>query len=263
MARSTRANRFDGKVVIVTGAAHGIGQGIATAFAHEGASVFGLDVDAAGLRTTEQALLAAGTRFTAIVADVAMPTDITRSIERIQSEAGRIDVLVNNAGINMNKRIAELELSDWERVFNINLRGAYLMSKAAWTALQAAGSGNIVNMGSVMGQVGGVGAPAYCSTKAALIMLSRCLAKDGASSGIRVNCICPGYIDTPIMDRVLDAMPDPAQARADLVQRMPLRRLGSPQDIAAGVLFLASEEAAYISGIELTIDGAVTATQID
>jgi len=114
-----------------------------------------------------------------------------------------------------------------------------------------------------MGQVGGVGAPAYCSTKAALIMLSRCLAKDGAASGIRVNCICPGYIDTPIMDRVLDAMPDPAQARAELVQRMPLARLGSPQDIAAGALFLASEEAAYISGIELTIDGAVTATQID
>ena len=140
MGRSTRANRFDGKVVVVTGAAHGIGQGIATAFAHEGASVYGMDVDAAGLRATEQALRAAGTRFTAIVADVTMPTDITRSIERIQSEAGRIDVLVNNAGINMGKRIAELELSDWERVFNTNLRSAYLASKAAWSALQAARS---------------------------------------------------------------------------------------------------------------------------
>jgi len=263
MARSTGTNRFDGKVVIVTGAAHGIGQGVAVAFAHEGACVYGMDVDAAGLGAAEQSLLAAGTRFKGIVADVSVPTDITRSVERILSEAGRIDVLVNNAGINMGKRITELELSDWERVFNTNLRSAYLMSKAAWTALQAAGSGNIVNMGSVMGQVGGVGAPAYCSTKAALIMLSRCLAKDGAASGIRVNSICPGYIDTPIMDRVLDAMPDPAKARTDLVHRMPLRRLGSPQDIAAGVLFLASEEAAYISGIELTIDGAVTATQID
>jgi len=263
MGRSTRANRFNGKVVIVTGAAHGIGQAVAAAFAHEDARVYGLDVDAAGLRATEQALLAAGTRFTAVIADVVVPAEITRSIELIQSEAGRIDVLVNNAGINMGKRIAELELADWERVFNTNLRSAYLASKAAWTALQASGSGNIVNMGSVMGQVGGVGAPAYCATKAALIMLSRCLAKDGAASGIRVNSICPGYIDTPIMDRVLDAMPDPAQARADLVQRMPLRRLGSPQDIAAGVLFLASEEAAYISGIELTVDGAVTATQID
>jgi NAD(P)-dependent dehydrogenase (short-subunit alcohol dehydrogenase family) len=263
MARSTHANRFDGKVVIVTGAAHGIGQGVATAFAHEGAHVYGMDVDAPGLGATEQALLAAGTRFTSIIADVSVPTDITRSIERIQSEAGRINVLVNNAGINMGKRIAELELSDWERVFNTNLRSAYLMCRAVWAALQAVGSGNIVNMGSVMGQVGGVGAPAYCSSKAALIMLSRCLAKDGAASGIRVNCICPGYIDTPIMDRVLDAMPNPAKARADLVHRMPLRRLGSPRDIAAGVLFLASEEAAYISGIELTIDGAVTATQID
>ena len=263
MGPSTRANRFGGKVVIVTGAAHGIGKGVAAAFAQEGARVYGMDLDAAGLRANEEALTGAGGRFSAVVADVSVPTEITRSIERVHSEAGRIDVLVNNAGINMGKRIAELELSDWERVFNTNLRSAYLASKAAWAALQASGSGNIVNMGSVMGQVGGVGAPAYCSTKAALIMLSRCLAKDGAASGIRVNCICPGYIDTPIMDRVLDAMPDPVQARADLVQRMPLRRLGSPQDIAAGILFLASEEAAYISGIELTIDGAVTATQID
>jgi NAD(P)-dependent dehydrogenase (short-subunit alcohol dehydrogenase family) len=263
MALSTHAKRFEGKVVIVTGAAHGIGQGIATAFAHEGAHVYGMDVDAAGLGATEQALLAAGTRFTGIIADVSVPTDITRSIERIRGEAGRIHVLVNNAGINMGKRIAELELSDWERVFNTNLRSAYLMCRAAWSALQAVGSGNIVNMGSVMGQVGGISSPAYCATKAALSMLSRCLAKDGAASGIRVNCICPGYIDTPIMDRVLDAMPDPAQARADLVHRMPLRRLGSTRDIAAGVLFLASEDAAYISGIELTIDGAVTATQID
>ena len=263
MARSTNANRFAGKVVIVTGAAHGIGQGVATAFAQEGARVYGMDVDAAGLEATEQALHAAGTRFTGIIADVSVPSDITRSVERIQREAGAIDVLVNNAGINMGKRIAELELSDWERVFNTNLRSAYLMSRAAWASLQAVGSGNIVNMGSVMGQVGGVGAPAYCSAKAALIMLSRCLAKDGAASGIRVNCICPGYIDTPIMDRVLDAMPDPAKARVELVQRMPLRRLGSPREIAAGALFLASEEAAYISGIELTIDGAVTATQID
>jgi NAD(P)-dependent dehydrogenase (short-subunit alcohol dehydrogenase family) len=154
MARSTRANRFDGKVVIVTGAAHGIGQGVAAAFAHEGARVYGMDVDAASLGASEQALVAAGNRFTGIIADVSVPTDITRSIERIQSEAGRIDVLVNNAGINMGKRIAELELSDWERVFNTNLRSAYLMSRAAWTALQAVGSGNIVNMGSVMGQVG-------------------------------------------------------------------------------------------------------------
>jgi NAD(P)-dependent dehydrogenase (short-subunit alcohol dehydrogenase family) len=263
MTRSTPANRFDGKVVIVTGAAHGIGQGIATAFAREGARVYGMDVDAAGLQATERTLLAAGNRFTAIVADVSVPADITRSIKRIETEAGRIDVLVNNAGINMGKRIADLELSDWERVFNTNLRSAYLMSKAAWAALQAAGSGNIVNMGSVMGQVGGISAPAYCSTKAAIIMFSRCLAKDGAASGIRVNCICPGYIDTPIMDRVFDDTPDPAKARADVVGRMPLRRLGTPKDIAAGALFLASEEAGYISGIELTIDGAVTATQID
>jgi NAD(P)-dependent dehydrogenase (short-subunit alcohol dehydrogenase family) len=263
MVQSWNQPRFEGKVVIVTGAAHGIGQGVAAGFAREGAVVYGMDLDREGLQASGQALLAAGGRFTGIVADVSKPADISRSVQRIEAEAGRIDVLVNNAGINMGKRIAELELADWERVFDTNLRSVYLMCKAAWPALQACGSASIVNMASVMGQVGGVGAPAYCSTKAAIIMLSRCLAKDGAASGIRVNSVCPGYIDTPIMDRVLDAMPDPVNARAQLIERMPLRRLGSPGDIAAGVLFLASSDAAYISGIELTIDGAVTATQID
>ena len=124
-------------------------------------------------------------------------------------------------------------------------------------------AGVIVNIASIMGQVGGVSAPAYCSTKAAIIMLSRCLAKDGGPLGIRVNSVCPGYIDTPIMDRMLAEQPDPAAMRREILNRQPLGRLGTSEDIAQGVLFLASREAAFISGTELTIDGAVTATQID
>ncbi|HEY4975052.1 MAG TPA: glucose 1-dehydrogenase [Steroidobacteraceae bacterium] len=260
MNSSSATRRFEGHVVLVTGAANGIGQAVATAFVGEGATVYGLDVDTRGLEKTGDAL---GRRFVGLTADVADADHVARSVQQALAPAQRIDVLVNNAGINMGKRIAELEIADWDRVFDTNLKSVYLMCRAVWPTFERQRSGNIVNIASVMGQVGGVGAPAYCSTKAGIIMLSRCLAKDGARYGIRVNSVCPGYIDTPIMDRVLDAMPDPAKARQELLARMPLGRLGGAGEIGAAILFLASADAAYISGTELTIDGAVTATQID
>ena len=134
---------------------------------------------------------------------------------------------------------------------------------AVWPVFKKQRGGVIVNISSVMGQAGGVSSPAYCSTKAAIIMLSRCLAKDGAPLGIRVNSVCPGYIDTPIMDRMLAEQPDPEAMRREILNRQPLGRLGTAEDIAQGVLFLSSREAGFISGIALTIDGALTATQID
>ncbi|MGH8232173.1 MAG: SDR family NAD(P)-dependent oxidoreductase, partial [Steroidobacteraceae bacterium] len=201
---STSARRFEGNVAIVTGAAHGIGQAIAAALVREGATVYGLDLDAAALEQAAHAPAALG-RFIGITADVSDAAAVTRSVDSVLSGARRLDVLVNNAGINMGKRIAELEIKDWDRVFEVNLKSVYLMCRAAWPTFVRQRRGAIVNVASVMGQVGGIGAPAYCSTKAGIIMLSRCLAKDGASHGIRVNSVCPGYIDTSIMDRVLDA----------------------------------------------------------
>lgn len=261
---ATPPGRFEGRVVTVTGAGNGIGRGIAIAFAREGATVYGVDLDSAGLETTRAEVGGMGPgRFIGLNADVSKPEVISRSIEGILRESGRADVLVNNAGINMAKRIAELETSDWDKVFDTNLKSTYLFCKGFWPTFQAQKAGVILNVSSVMGQVGGISSPAYCSTKAAIIMFSRCLAKDGAPYGIRVNSVCPGYIDTPIMERVLQETPDPERARRELIGRMPLGRMGSPADIAAAMLFLASAEAAYISGTELTIDGAVTATQID
>jgi NAD(P)-dependent dehydrogenase (short-subunit alcohol dehydrogenase family) len=255
--------RFNGQVVIVTGAAHGIGRGIAEGFVREGAIVNGLDIDVAGLRVAAESLNALQERFYPSVVDISSAADVARSIDSIREKFGRIDVLVNNAGINMNKRIADLELPDWNRAFDTNLKSVYMMSKAVWPVFTKQRAGVIVNIASIMGQVGGVTAPAYCSTKAAIIMLSRCLAKDGGPLGIRVNSVCPGYIDTPIMDRMLAEQPDPAATRREIINRQPLGRLGTPEDVANGVLFLASREAAFVSGSELTIDGAVTATQID
>jgi NAD(P)-dependent dehydrogenase (short-subunit alcohol dehydrogenase family) len=255
--------RFVGRIAIVTGAGSGIGLGAAAAFAGEGATVYGIDIDAPALEHAQRSAIGSSGSFIPVCADVAQPQEITAGVERILAQAGRVDILVNNAGINMAKRIADLELEDWDRVFDTNLRSVYLCSKAVWPSFVAQRGGVIVNIASVMGQVGGVGSPAYCSTKAGIIMLTRCLAKDGAASGIRVNSVCPGYIDTPIMEKVLRNMPDPAKARQDIVDKMPLGRMGSPQDVASGILFLASADATYISGTELTIDGAVTATQID
>jgi len=263
MPNTNLSGRFQGNVVAITGAGNGIGQAVASAFVREGASVYGLDIDANGLESTARRLQPGGGRFVGITADVCKPEDIALAIKRVLSEAHRIDVLVNNAGINMAKRIADLEIADWDNVFDTNLTSVYRFSKGFWPTFLAQRSGIIINVSSVMGQVGGISSPAYCATKAGIIMLSRCLAKDGAQYGIRVNSVCPGYIDTPIMERLLQTMTDPVGARQDLVNRMPLGRMGSPEDVAAGILFLASKDAEYISGTELTIDGAVTATQID
>lgn len=255
--------RFAQRVVVVTGAASGIGRGIAAAFAREGATVYGFDIDVEGLRRVQAESHGSPGGFVPLGADVCKAEDIAVSIATVLERAAHIDVLVNNAGINMGKRIDELERDDWDRVFDTNLTSIYLTCKAVWTGFRARKSGNIINIASIMGKAGGVSAPAYCATKAAMLMFSRCLAKDGAQYGIRVNCVCPGYIDTPIMDRVLKASAEPVRARRELEERMPFGRLGTSADIAAGVLFLASADAAYISGAELTIDGAVTATQID
>jgi NAD(P)-dependent dehydrogenase (short-subunit alcohol dehydrogenase family) len=263
MTTASVQHRFAGKVTIVTGAGSGIGQAVATAFAREGATVYGVDIDRQGLERSAHSMSGLSGHFVPVTADVAIPQDISTSVGRVLSETGCVDALVNNAGINMAKRIADLEIADWDRVFATNLRSVYLFCKAVWPNFVSRRRGVIVNVASVMGQVGGVGSPAYCSTKAGMIMLSRCLAKDGARDGIRVNSVCPGYIETPIMERVLGEAADPARARREIIDKMPMGRMGSPQDIASGILFLASPEAAYISGTELTIDGAVTATQID
>jgi NAD(P)-dependent dehydrogenase (short-subunit alcohol dehydrogenase family) len=256
-------SRFDGAVIIVTGAADGIGYGIAGGFCRAGATVYGLDINVPMLQAAGRRLEHIGGCFKQCVADVANPEDINVCVEQIKREAARIDVLVNNAGVNMNKRIADLGLEDWDRALDTNLKSVYMMCKAVWPVFVQQRAGVIINIASVMGQVGGIGAPAYCSSKAGIIMLSRCLAKDGARFGIRVNSICPGYIDTPIMDRLIAEQPDPGVARRQIMDRQPLGRMGTPEDVAQGALFLASAHASFVSGTELTIDGAITATQID
>jgi NAD(P)-dependent dehydrogenase (short-subunit alcohol dehydrogenase family) len=256
-------NEFNGKVVIVTGAASGIGLAIAQAFAAKGATVCGVDINSDGMSAAVKASQEMAGEIRAYIADVSSVSDVESCMQSIVRDMDRIDILVNNAGINMDKRIQALEVDDWDRTFDTNLRSVYLFCKQVWGLFVAQQRGVIVNMSSVMGQEGGVGSPAYCAAKSAISMLTRCLAKDGASDGIRVNAVCPGYIDTPIMEKVFAEQDDPEAARQAVIGLQPMGRMGSGTDIANGVLFLASDKASFISGTSLTIDGAVTATQID
>ena len=256
-------SEFEDKVVIVTGAASGIGLAIAQAFASKGATVCGVDISSAGMSAAAQSSQEMAGEIRAYTADVSSVCDVESSMKSIVRDVEHIDILVNNAGINMDKRIQSLEVDDWDRTFDTNLRSVYLFCKQVWDLFVAQQRGVIVNMSSVMGQQGGVGSPAYCAAKSAIIMLTRCLAKDGASDGIRVNAVCPGYIDTPIMEKVFAEREDPDAARQAVIDLQPMGRMGSGADIASGVLFLASDRASFISGTSLTIDGAVTATQID
>ena len=256
-------NEFAGKVVIVTGAASGIGLAIAQAFASKGATVCGVDISSDGMLAAVDSSQEMAGEIKAYVADVSSVSDVESCMETIIRDMEHIDILVNNAGINMDKRIQTLEVDDWDRTFDTNLRSVYLFCKLVWDHFIARKRGVIVNMSSVMGQEGGIGSPAYCAAKSAIIMLTRCLAKDGAPDSIRVNAVCPGYIDTPIMEKVFAKQDNPHAARQAVIDLQPMGRMGNGADIASGVLFLASDQASFISGTSLTIDGAVTATQID
>jgi NAD(P)-dependent dehydrogenase (short-subunit alcohol dehydrogenase family) len=248
---------------IVTGAARGIGRAIATAFARSGATVCGIDIEDSDLDKTAEACRVAGGAFRPYICDVSAPSAVRDVCSRILADVAEIHVLVNNAGINLVKRLPELSDVEWRRVLDVNLTSVYSFCQTLWPHFVKRKGGVILNLGSVMGQRGGSDSPAYCVSKAGIAMLTRCLARDGAPAAIRANTICPGYIDTPIMQEFFAAQANPPAVRAALEAGQPMRRFGTPEDVANAALFLASDAGSYVSGIELTVDGALTATQIE
>lgn len=251
--------RFQGRVVAVTGASKGIGRATAVRFGQEGARVALLDVDAEGSRSVVDEVKTAGGQAIFLQADVSREDDVRRAVEQVMQAWGRLDVLVNNAGIYVQGDAAETPTEAWQRVLATNLTGAFLTIKYAIPAMERTGGGAIINIASEAGLVGIQGQVAYNVSKGGVVALTRSCAVDLAGRGIRVNCVCPGTTDTPLVQAAVGRSPDPAAARRRLEQARPLNRLGTPEEIAAAILFLASDEVAYATGSILSVDGGYTA----
>ncbi len=245
------AQRFEGRVAIVTGAGQGIGRAIAERLAADGAAVVVADLNMDTAAHVAQSIETAGGRALTVRADVTDPADAERLAAETERQLGRIDVLVNNAGILRSTRAAEVTAAEWHLVVDANLTGAFLCARFAYPALRASGHGRIVNVASMAGRATStLGGVHYTTAKAGVLGLTRHLAREWARDGITVNAISPGIVDTPMVRGSTD------HARmAQVLASIPLGRLAEPAEIAALIAFLASDEAAYITGANVDIHG--------
>ena len=257
--------RIDGRTAVVTGSGNGIGRAIASALAQAGADVVVSDVLAEDGERTVAEFTAAGGSAVFVPADVALAEQSEALIAAAVHRFGRLDVLVNNAGVGgAQLRLHEVEPEDFDRVIDVNLRGTFLCSKYAIPHFLAAGDGRIVNIASTYGLIGAPKAPAYCASKGAIINLTRQLAVDYGPDGIRVNAICPGYIDTGLGRRgptlSEEAFAAATSVRERAAARQPLGRQAQPAEVAAVALFLASDAASFMTGSIVPVDGGCTTT---
>ncbi|WP_338665281.1 SDR family oxidoreductase [Pararoseomonas sp. SCSIO 73927] len=247
-------DRFAGRVAVVTGAASGLGRATAEGLAREGARVLLFDRDAAGLK----AAMAACPGAVAVQGDVTSAADQARLAE----EAGRlgpVTLLATSAGtVGSTAPLTELAEEDWDRLFDVNVKGTWLTLRAILPLMRGAGGGAVVTFASAAGLTGSPALPAYSASKAAVVMMTRSLARVHAPEGIRVNCVCPGSIETPMLEATFADAPGPearARREAEFRARHPLGRFGRAEEVAASVLFLLSDDAAFTTGIALPVDG--------
>ena len=238
------------KVAIVTGSGQGIGQAIALKLAEAGATVVVNDIDEAASDVAEE-IKAMNQQSQAILADVSSSPDVARMVETVIATYGKIDILVNNAGITRDQLVVRMSDEEWGEVLNINLRGVFLCTRAAVRHMIRQRWGRIISMASIVGVVGNPGQANYASAKAGIIGLTRTIAREVGSRGITANAIAPGFIDTE-MTKNLEG-----KRRQELIKRIPLGYLGTPRDVAEAVAFLASDEARYITGQVLNVDGGI------
>jgi NAD(P)-dependent dehydrogenase (short-subunit alcohol dehydrogenase family) len=251
--------RFAGQVVIVSGAGSGIGQATALAFGREGATVTLADRSAAAAESTARAIRDAGGEAAVVEADVSRDADCRRVVDEAVGRSGRIDVLVNNAGIGASGTVLTTDETTWDAIMSVNVKGVFLLSRAALPVMIRRRFGVIVNTASIAGVAAVPDRAAYCASKFAVVGLTRAMALDHVNDGIRVNCVCPGTTDTPWIAKRLAEAADPEAAMASLVARQPMGRLGRPEEMAAAILFLASSESSFTTGAALLVDGGFTA----
>ena len=240
-----------GKIALVTGAAQGIGRDIALGLAADGADIAVCDVNLEAAQKTAGDIEAKGRKSLALKANVAATADVTAMIDQVVEKLGRIDILVNNAGITRDGLILRMKDEDWDLVLSINLKGAFLCTKSALKYMSKQRTGTIINIASIVGAMGNDGQANYVASKAGLIGLTKTIAREYANRNVTANAVAPGFIDTAMTKALSE------QVRTDLAKQIPLGRLGSSEDVANAVRFLASPAAAYITGQVIHVNGGM------
>ena len=246
---------LEGKVALVTGAASGIGRGICLRLAQMGARVAGLDIDDDGSLETVATIQKQGGGSIAIRCDIRNAEDCQRATDTVVAKWGHIDILCNCAGIAIRKDVVELSEDEWDRALDVILKGIFLLSRAVIPHMIRAGGGSIINIGSGWSLKGGPRAASYCAAKGGTVNLTRAMAIDYGKHNIRVNCVCPGDVDTPMLRSECAQLGEDAQTFMRDAASRPLARVGTPEDVANAVLFLVSPMSSWVTGAALVVDG--------
>ncbi len=244
-----------GKRAIITGGASGIGRATALLFAHEGAAVSVVDLDEAGGQAVAQMIMDDGGQAIFVRCDVSQAADCQRAVQQTVDKLGGLNILFNNAGIIRRASVLETSEEEWDRVMAVNVKAIFLLSKCAIPVMAQAGGGVIINTASGWGLVGGRQAAAYCASKGAVVLLTKAMALDHGEQNIRVNCLCPGDTDTPMLRNEARQLGESDERFLAEAAERPLQRIGQPEDIAQAALYLASDASFFVTGTALVVDG--------
>jgi NAD(P)-dependent dehydrogenase (short-subunit alcohol dehydrogenase family) len=250
--------KLTNKIAIVTGGGSGIGLATARLFAEEGATVIVVDWHRDAGEASARAMCDSGLKAEYCYADVSKPADVEKMVSTTVNQHGRLHILFNNAAVQIVSKLVETSEDDWDRIHSVNLKGVFLCCKYAIPRIIQSGGGCVVNMASILGFVGDPDLAAYCAAKGGVIALTKAASLTYGPEGVRVNCICPGDVETPLLKEYFDKDPDPQKLRDEVSSKYALRRVASPKEIAKVALFLASDDSSFITGGMVVVDGGLT-----